>query len=58
MGVNWEDIEVGDIVKVCNGEIVPVDFLLLFSTEENNMAYVETAHLDGESNLKAKFAHT
>ena len=46
----------GDIIKVKNNETIPADFLLLHSSEENSLCYVETANLDGENNLKSKFA--
>lgn len=43
-------------MQVKNNETVPADFVLLHSSEENQMCYVETANLDGESNLKDKYA--
>ena len=47
----------GDIIKVRNNETIPADILLLHTSEENSLCYVETANLDGETNLKAKYAH-
>ena len=38
--VEWQDLRVGDYVKVKNAEIVPADLLLLYSPEENSMCYV------------------
>lgn len=46
------DIAVGDIVLVRKGEVFPCDLVLLHSSEEGGIAYVSTANLDGESNLK------
>ena len=36
------------------GEEVPADSLLLSSSNDSGIAYVNTAQLDGESNLKPK----
>ena len=30
--------------------------VLLYTTEENSLCYVETSNLDGEANLKTKYA--
>lgn len=43
----WQDVKVGDYVKVTNRESIPADLILFYSTEENGIAYVETANLDG-----------
>ncbi|KIW03762.1 uncharacterized protein PV09_05067 [Verruconis gallopava] len=52
--VKWHDLKVGDIVKLKRDDPVPADMILLRSASENNIAYVETMALDGETNLKSK----
>lgn len=51
---HWFDVCVGDIVKVVNNNFFPSDLLLLASSEPNGMCYIETANLDGETNLKIR----
>jgi phospholipid-translocating P-type ATPase (flippase) len=50
----WCDVCTGDIVKVLNGEPFPADLILLSTSEEFGLCYVETSSLDGETNLKIK----
>ncbi len=45
-------IVVGDVVLFENGKYSPCDMVLLSSSGEGGVAFVSTANLDGESNLK------
>lgn len=52
----WLDVSVGDIVRVHSEEPFPADLVLLASSEPEGLCYIETANLDGETNLKIKQA--
>ncbi|VDD94963.1 unnamed protein product [Enterobius vermicularis] len=52
--IKWEEIAVGDIVKVEEGMSFPADLLLLSSSEENGFCYTETSNIDGETYLKRR----
>lgn len=54
--VKWTDVSVGDIVRVESEEPFPADLVLLASSEPEGLCYIETANLDGETNLKVKQA--
>ncbi|PHH67989.1 hypothetical protein CDD82_930 [Ophiocordyceps australis] len=54
--VQWQQVRVGDIVRLQRDEAVPADLVLLHASGPNGIAYIETMALDGETNLKSKQA--
>ena len=56
MKTSWEDLRVGDFVKILNNESIPADILICATSEEEDVAFVETMNLDGETNLKSRHA--
>lgn len=54
----WKDLRVGDIIKVTSGEVFPADVMFLHAQhddpDEATICHVQTAQLDGETNLKLK----
>ena len=54
--VKWINVAVGDIIRVESEEPFPADVVLLASSEPEGLCYIETANLDGETNLKIKQA--
>jgi phospholipid-transporting ATPase len=52
----WINVAVGDIIRVESESPFPADLVLLASSEPEGLCYIETANLDGETNLKIKQA--
>ncbi|CAK7332719.1 unnamed protein product [Dovyalis caffra] len=54
--VPWKKLQVGDIIRVKQDGFFPADLLFLASTNADGVCYIETANLDGETNLKIRKA--
>ena len=54
--VMWQNIVVGDIIKLKADDGVPADCVVISTSELNAVCYIETANLDGETNLKVRSA--
>ncbi|CAN6483615.1 unnamed protein product [Victoria cruziana] len=56
VSIPWRKLQVGDIVRVKQDGFFPADLLFLASTNADGVCYIETANLDGETNLKIRKA--
>lgn len=52
----WKNVHVGDVIKIKNNDSIPVDVVILSTSDADGACYVETKNLDGETNLKVKQA--
>ena len=52
--IGWNEIHVGDILKIQNREGIPADVVILATSSPSGICYVETKSLDGETNLKLR----
>lgn len=54
--VSWALVRAGDILRVLSEHFFPADLVLLQSSSNQGACSIETANLDGETNLKVKQA--
>lgn len=52
--IKWKELQVGDYVLLKNDQDIPADIVILSTSEADNICYVETQNLDGETNLKQR----
>ncbi|KAJ6969168.1 phospholipid-transporting ATPase 1-like [Populus alba x Populus x berolinensis] len=52
----WKRIRAGEVLKISADETIPCDMVLLGTSDPSGVAYIQTMNLDGESNLKTRFA--
>ena len=50
--VTWKDISVGQLLVVRDDELFPADLLCLWSELPEQVCFIKTTNLDGETNLK------
>ncbi|XP_077289353.1 ATPase phospholipid transporting 8A1 isoform X2 [Arctopsyche grandis] len=54
--IQWQRLQVGDIIKVQKDDFFPADLVLIASSEPQGISFIETSNLDGETNLKIRQA--
>eukprot|EP01124_Arcella_intermedia_P011864 TRINITY_DN18240_c0_g1_i1.p1 TRINITY_DN18240_c0_g1~~TRINITY_DN18240_c0_g1_i1.p1 ORF type:complete len:1316 (+),score=309.58 TRINITY_DN18240_c0_g1_i1:539-3949(+) len=50
----WQEVEVGQIVRIDKNQPIPADLLLISASGHEGLCFIETANLDGETNLKPR----
>jgi P-type E1-E2 ATPase len=45
--VNWQDLQVGEIVRIERDHQFPSDLVFLSSSNQDGLCFIETANLDG-----------
>ena len=51
---HWQDVMTGNLLFIRKDEAIPADIVIISSFDDEGLAFVETAELDGETNLKIK----
>jgi P-type E1-E2 ATPase len=53
---NWKELVVGDVILMKENEECPADIVVLQTSSDQGLCHVQTANLDGETNIKLKRA--
>eukprot|EP01103_Thecamoeba_quadrilineata_P017326 TRINITY_DN6093_c0_g1_i1.p1 TRINITY_DN6093_c0_g1~~TRINITY_DN6093_c0_g1_i1.p1 ORF type:complete len:1101 (+),score=172.56 TRINITY_DN6093_c0_g1_i1:38-3340(+) len=48
----WKSVKTGDIIYLRNNDLIPADMVILSTNDPEGNCFVETAAIDGETNLK------
>lgn len=51
-----QDLRVGDVLFLEENEEIPCDCVVLYSSNPTGFCYIQTANIDGETNLKLRCA--
>ena len=54
--VRCDELKVGDVIKLKDGEVAPADLFILTTKDSRGECFNKTTSLDGETNLKPKLA--
>ena len=54
--ITSENMKVGNIIKVKQGQRVPADLILYYTTEKTGSVFIKTDQLDGETDWKLRKA--
>jgi phospholipid-translocating P-type ATPase (flippase) len=52
--IPWTEVEVGNVIMVRDDELFPADLMCLYSNLAENVCFIKTTNLDGETNLKIR----
>ena len=52
--ISWTEVEVGNVIVVYDDELFPADLMCLYSELADNVCFIKTTNLDGETNLKIR----
>ena len=52
----WKDLAVGNVMLIRDRGEIPADMIVLQTSEPGGQAYVETSNIDGETDLKLRYA--
>ncbi|KAJ5067958.1 putative phospholipid-transporting atpase [Anaeramoeba ignava] len=54
--IRSDQIQMGDLIFLEKKQEIPADVIVISTSEDDNLCYIETSNLDGESNYKERYA--